>query len=72
MAGPSGPKAPTVVIPSATMQAPVSVARSTIIAGLSVSTPQASTSPRTSRPSASVLVISTVLPLRAMRMSEGL
>ena len=69
---PSGPMAPAVVGPSATMQAPVSVATSTMAAGLKVRADQASTSPSTSRPSASVLVISTVWPPKAVSTSEGL
>src|SRR2546429_6955793 len=52
---------PAVHGPKATMMAPVSVARSTTAAGFS-STAQASTSASTSRPSASVLSTSTLVP----------
>jgi hypothetical protein len=69
--GPSGPMAAAVVGPRATTQAPVSVATSTRAAG-SIRTAQARTSPRTSRPSASVFVTCTVLPFAARRTSEGL
>ena len=51
--------------PSATMQAPVSVARSMIASGSS-SEASTSASARTSRPSASVLSTSIVVPLRAV------
>ncbi len=44
------------------MMPPVSVARSTMKAGWNRSWQYQSTSPRTSRPSASVLMISTVWP----------
>src|SRR3546814_20403840 len=52
--------------PSATRAAPVSVAKSTISSGLS-SPALASASPSTSRPSASVLPLPTVRPLRLDR-----
>ena len=56
--------------PSATRAAPVSVARLTISSGAS-SSASASASASTSRPSASVLLTSTVSPLRLGRMSPG-
>jgi hypothetical protein len=56
--------------PSATRAAPVRVARLTISSGAS-SSASASASASTSRPSASVLLTSTVSPLRLRRMSPG-
>ena len=61
---------PLTRVPSATMQAPVSVATSTIRSGLpalAVVMPSA----RTNRPSASVLRTSTVLPPYIVRTSPG-
>ena len=57
--------------PSATITAPVSVARSTIRSAPSATAWQRQ-SASTSRPSASVLLISIVLPLAAVTMSPGL
>jgi len=59
------------VDPSATITAPVSVARSTICSAPSERACQRQ-SASTSRPSASVLLISIVLPLAAVTMSPGL
>ena len=56
---------PAILSPSATRQAPVSVARSSTAAFL-VSVASARASASTSRPSASVLSTSTVVPLRAV------
>ena len=56
--------------PSATMHAPVSVARSITAAGFS-SAASESASARMSRPSASVLSTSTVFPLRIFSTSPG-
>ncbi len=61
---------PAILSPSATMHAPVSVARSMIASGLS-SDASESASARISRPSASVLSTSTVLPLRIVSTSPG-
>jgi hypothetical protein len=58
------------VEPSALTIAPVSVARSTIRSA-PCSTAHARQSARTSRPSASVLTISIVVPVRARTMSPG-
>ena len=57
-------------VPSATRAAPVSVAQSTIIVGFSEA-PSNRASHRISRPSASVLPISTVMPLRVGTTSSG-
>ena len=56
--------------PSATRAAPVKVAASTSIAGCSVQA-SASASHRMSRPSASVLPISTVMPFLVLTISSG-
>ncbi len=56
--------------PSATRAAPVSVAKSMMRAAPS-SAASVSASDKTTRPSASVLPISTVVPLRVVTMSEG-
>ncbi len=64
------PISPAIRLPSATMTAPVSVARSMMASGLaSAATDRASASTR--RPSASVLSTSTVLPLCARNTSPG-
>src|SRR5258706_85021 len=55
---------PAVYGPSATMHAPVSVAKSNISSGLILSRTYVIASPSVSRPSASVLLISTVVLLR--------
>ena len=65
------PMSPATLMPSATMQAPVSVARSMTASGFS-SAASDSPSARMRRPSASVLRTSTVLPLRILRTSPGL
>jgi hypothetical protein len=57
-------------VPSATRAAPVSVAQSTIIVGFS-DAPSNRASHRISLPSASVLPISTVMPLRVGTTSSG-
>ena len=57
-------------VPNATRAAPVSVAQSTIIEGFSEA-PSCSASHRISRPSASVLPISTLSPLRVGTTSIG-
>ena len=64
------PIRPAIFSPSATTQAPVSVARSITAAGLS-SDASESASARMRRPSASVLSTSTVLPLRIRSTSPG-
>ena len=64
-------KSPVIHGPSATRMAPVRVARSITAAGFS-STAQASTSASTSRPSASVLSTSTLVPLLPTMTSPGL
>jgi hypothetical protein len=64
------PISPATFSPSATTHAPVSVARSTIASAFS-STASESASARISRPSASVLSTSTVLPLRIFKTSPG-
>lgn len=64
------PITPATSAPSATTQAPVKVARSTIASGAS-STASAKPSARTNLPSASVLRTSMVLPLRVVRTSPG-
>ena len=69
---PSGwPNRPDAARPSATTQAPVSVATSTRCVAPSCCAYQ-SPSPRISRPSASVLITSTVLPLAAGQHVAGL
>ena len=65
------PNRPVVILPSATTQAPVSVATSTRCVAPSCRAYQ-SASPRISRPSASVLITSTVLPDRAPQHVAGL
>ena len=62
---------PAKVLPRATTTPPVSVAMSMMAAGFSLSHAQQSASASTSRPSASVLVTSTVTPLRKVMMSSG-
>ena len=64
-------KAPATSSPSATTHEPVSVARS-ISRSAPSSTAYRSTSDSTSRPSASVLLISTVMPLRDLSTSPSL
>ena len=59
---------PAIFVPSATMHAPVSVARSTMASGSS-SVASASASASTNRPSASVFSTSTVVPLRMRNTS---
>lgn len=65
------PMTPATLVPSATMQAPVSVAMSTMASGAS-STANDRPSASTRRPSASVLWISAVLPLRKVSTSPNL
>ena len=62
---------PACSLPSATMIAPVSVARSTMNFGLNFLVTYQSTSASTSRPSASVLMISMVWPDIEVTMSPG-
>ncbi len=69
--GSSLPIIPAIFIPRATTQAPVRVARSMTASGFS-SAASDSPSARISRPSASVLRTSTVLPLRILSTSPGL
>ena len=62
---------PAYSVPSATMIAPVSVARSTMNLGLNFLATYQSTSASTSRPSASVLMISMVCPDIEVTISPG-
>ncbi len=62
---------PAYSVPSATRMAPVSVARSTMNFGLNFFATYQSTSASTSRPSASVLMISMVWPDIEVTMSPG-
>lgn len=66
-----GVNKPAMSPPSAMMHAPVSVAMSTIAATPHFSCANHSASASVSRPSASVLLTSTVLPAALVRMSPG-